>query len=154
MECVRKKNRKNSTYSFYLLSETFLSELEILSGYINNVYNLNNIYSLDNIQKRLLDCVSDELIPTLHPLSHRRSLSLHYRYFHGKILLRATSFNSTSAMDTMSNHPRSCWILLVRRKFHQIDFPQEPRLSGSASPECWPPNAAARPVGAAEEESR
>ena len=46
-----------------------------------------SLYSLDAVQKRLRSLVGEELFKTLQPLSHRRnvaSLSLFYRYFHGR----------------------------------------------------------------------
>ena len=46
-----------------------------------------SLSSLDAVQKRLRSLVGDELFGTLQPLSHRRdvsSLSLLYRYFHGR----------------------------------------------------------------------
>ena len=93
--------------------------------------------SLDVVHKRLHSLVGDELFGTLQPLSHRRdvsSLSLLYRYFHGKcsdelrqMVPPLKEFGRSTRLAS-SSHPYVLDIPKAKSKFHSQSF--FPRTAG------------------------
>ena len=106
--------------------------------------------TLDRVQKRMRGLVGDELFSSLQPLSHRRdvaSLSLFYRYFHGKCseelhslvppikeFTRSTRFaKSTTSHPYYLDPPRS------RCMYHSNSFfPRTTAKWNSLPGECFP----------------
>ena len=90
-----------------------------------------SLSSLDAVQKRLRSLVGDELFGTLQPLSHRRdvsSLSLLYRYFHGRcseelhqMVPPLKEFGRSTRLASRS-HPYVLDIPKAKSKFHSQSF--------------------------------
>ena len=106
--------------------------------------------TLDRVQKRMRGLVGDELFSSLQPLSHRRnvaSLSLFYRYFHGKCSdelhslvppIREFSRNTRFAKSTTS-HPYFLQLPFTRCVFHSNSFfPRTAAMWNTLSEECFP----------------
>ena len=70
----------------------------------------NSLSCLDRVQNRLRNLVGDALFSSLQPLSHRRdvaSLSLFYRYFHGKCSSELQSLVPPPPPILHEKHPTS-----------------------------------------------
>ena len=106
---------------------------------------------LDRVQNRLRNLVGDDLFSTLPPLSLRRdvaSLSLLYRYFHGRCSnelhslvppLQTFRVRTRLAAFTQSNHPYTLRSPLIRNQFHENSFfPRTTRLWNSLPAHCFP----------------
>ena len=106
---------------------------------------------LDRVQNRLRNLVGDELFSSLEPLSHRRdvaSLSLPYRYFHGKcsdeihsLIPKAQTFTARTRLATspVANHLHFLRLPNIRRKFHADSFiPRTSSLWNKLPRDCFP----------------
>ncbi len=106
---------------------------------------------LNRVQNRLQNLVGDDLFSTLAPLSLRRdvaSLSLLYRYFHGRCSnelhslvppLQTFRVRTRLAAFTQSNHPYTLRSPLIRNQFHENSFfPRTTRLWNSLPAHCFP----------------
>ena len=111
----------------------------------------SSLSCLDRVQNRLRNLVGDDLFSSLQPLSQRRdvaSLSLLYRYFHGKcsnelhsLVPPRQTFRARTRLATSveSNHPHPLRIPNLRRKFHDVTFfPRTTHLWNSLPFECFP----------------
>ena len=106
----------------------------------------STLTGLDRVQNRLRNLVGDELFSSLEPLSHRRdvaSLSLLYRYFHGKCsdALHSLTFTARTrlATSTVANHPHFLRLPNIRRKFHADSFiPRTSSLWNKLPRDCFP----------------
>ena len=109
-----------------------------------------SLSGLDRIQERLRGLVGEELFSTLSPLSHRRnvaSLSLFYRYFHGRcsdeLHLAIPSERSfqvrTRFAVSCKSHPSYLTVPRTRCKFHADSFiPRVTELWNELPQECFP----------------
>ena len=105
---------------------------------------------LDRLQHRMKYLVGEELYSTLQPLSHRRnvaSLSLFYRYFHGKcsdelkdlVPARVVNHHITRSSVASADHPYLLRVPGCRRNFHaRTFFPHTTTLWNSLPPDCFP----------------
>ena len=105
---------------------------------------------LDLVQKRMRCLVGDDLFSSLQPLSHRRnvaSLSLFYRYFHGKCSDELHSLvppireftRSTRFSESASSHPYFLKLPRTRCAFHANSFfPRTSAMWNAPSTECFP----------------
>ena len=105
--------------------------------------------TIDRVQKRMRGLVGDELFSSLQPLSLRSnvaSLSLFYRYFHGKCSdelhslvppIREFSRNTRFAKSTTS-HPYFLQLPFTRCVFHSNNFFPRTAAMWSVSEECFP----------------
>ena len=110
----------------------------------------NALSVLDEIQKRLRGLVGEQLYSTLPPLSLRRnvaSLSLFYRYFHGKCsgelhdsVPCERSFSRRTRFALASEtHPHFLNIPFIRTKFHASSFmPRVSELWNNLPVTCFP----------------
>ena len=111
----------------------------------------SSLACLDRVQNRLQNLVGSDLFTTLQPLSHRRnvaSLTLLYRYFHGKCSvelhslvppLRTFSARTRFATSTETNHPFFLNTPPLRRKFHaESFFPRTTSLWNKLPRDCFP----------------
>ena len=103
---------------------------------------------LDRIQKRVANIIGPELACKLQPLSLRRdvaSLSLLYRYFHGRCSSELSSlvpplktFNRRTRLSTNS-HPLTLSVPVSEKSFYSRSFfPRTATLWNSLSPSCFP----------------
>ena len=106
---------------------------------------------LDRVQNRLRSLVGDALFSSLQPLSHRRdvaSLSLLYRYFHGKCSSELQSMvpprqtfkrNTRLAKNTINNFLHSLSLPKPKHRFHeQSFFLRTAHLWNSLPSACFP----------------
>ena len=108
----------------------------------------SSLSKLDQVQRRLRWLIGDELFNTLQPLPHRRnvaSLSLFYRYFHGKCsdelhsLVPPIRSFPVRTRFAVSVHPFFVDIPKIRTKFHMDSFfPRTSSLWNSLPSECFP----------------
>ena len=111
-----------------------------------------SLSSLDTVQRRLLGLIGHDLYSTLQPLSHRRnvaSISLFYRYFHGKCSQELHSLvppnrqfqRQTRFSNDCSKHPHYLHVPKSLHKFHETSFfPRTTKLWNSLTPEVFPHN--------------
>ena len=109
---------------------------------------LSSLSCLDRVQNRLRNLVGDDLFNSLQSLSHRRdvaSLSLLYRYFHGKcsnklsLLVPDTHIFTHETRLATSTHSNHLHITNPRRDFHRNTFiPRSARLWNSLPSHCFP----------------
>ena len=105
---------------------------------------------LDRVQKRVVSIVASGLSSDLQALSHRRdaaSLSLFYKYYHGKcssaladlVPPRRVTVRSTRFSEQMHRHTVNS--PMCRTKFYQSSFfPRTSALWNSLTNECFPPD--------------
>ena len=156
------KNASKMVGSFYR-SRNFLSPSSILYLYKSQIRptmeycchlwagaSHRSLSALDSVQHRLKGLVGPDLYSTLQPLSHRRdvaSISLFYRYFHGKCSTELHSLvpplrvfrRQTRYSNDCAKHPFFLQIPKSHHKFHETSFiPRTTKLWNSLPPEAFP----------------
>ena len=131
----------------------YKSQIRPTMEYCSHIWagSCNNVLSvLDDIQKRFRALVGDELYLTLPSLSHRRnvaSLSLFYRYFHGRCsgelhesVPRGRTFSRRTRFALeCETHPHYLNIPYIRTKFHAESFmPRVSKLWNKLPSTCFP----------------
>ena len=110
----------------------------------------SSLSSLDRVQRRLRWLIGEELFNTLQPLSHRRdvaSLSLFYRYFHGRCseelhsLVPALRSFPVRTRFAVTAHPYHVDVPSSRTMFHANSFfPRTAAIWNSLPLYCFPEN--------------